>query len=169
MLKHCKISEYKIKKILRCFAEDYTASDTSRLLKLNRNTINRYYDLFRKIIEAWLKEIIKQNSQNSTYIGYIKCGYGQVGYLKAFKVSSKLFYNIHCIEEPTPPEAGNTIFLDQDFLQIARFLYKRFSQFRTFTKKSYFNQLNEVIIRYNFSNDEIFEHLLKNMKKEYPK
>jgi transposase len=44
------LSNYYIKKILRYFCEDITASKTSSLLGINRNTINRYYNLFRQKI-----------------------------------------------------------------------------------------------------------------------
>lgn len=47
MQKYSKISDYKIKKVLKCFANDLTASQASRELGLNRNTINRYYKFFR--------------------------------------------------------------------------------------------------------------------------
>lgn len=48
MFKYSKLSKYKIKKILYCFSMDLTALQTADLLKLNRNTINRYYKLFRE-------------------------------------------------------------------------------------------------------------------------
>ena len=43
-------SEYQVKKIIRCFCEDITASRTAALLKIDRNTINRYFNLFREAI-----------------------------------------------------------------------------------------------------------------------
>ena len=46
------LSDYKIKKIMRHFCEDITASKTAVLLGINRNTINRYYTLFRRKIAA---------------------------------------------------------------------------------------------------------------------
>ena len=45
-----KLSRYKIKKILECFCIDIPANKTAVLLKINRNTINRYYNLFRQLI-----------------------------------------------------------------------------------------------------------------------
>ena len=45
-----KLSDYKIRKILRCFCEDFPASKTATLLRLNRNTINRYFYIFRQAI-----------------------------------------------------------------------------------------------------------------------
>jgi len=47
MLNKAKISNYKIKKIIECFCLDLTATQTSKLLKLNRKTINKYYFDFR--------------------------------------------------------------------------------------------------------------------------
>jgi transposase len=58
MLKHSKISKYKIKKILKCFSEDLPAIKTASLLHLNRKTIDRYYNLFReRITQASMKEM----------------------------------------------------------------------------------------------------------------
>ena len=58
MLTNNKISKYKIEKILRCFSEDLPAVKTAALLKHNRKTIDRYYNIFReKILEASMKEM----------------------------------------------------------------------------------------------------------------
>ena len=57
-----KISEYKVKKILGCFCEDITATKTSKIVGLNRNTINRYYCIFR---EAILKKSIEETAQET--------------------------------------------------------------------------------------------------------
>jgi len=46
------LSDYKIKKIMRYFCEDITASKTAILLVINRDTINRYFNLFRHKIAA---------------------------------------------------------------------------------------------------------------------
>ena len=45
-----KLSKYNVKKIIECFCIDIEASKTALLLKINRNTINRYYGLFRSSI-----------------------------------------------------------------------------------------------------------------------
>ena len=50
MLRHSKISPYVIKKIMKCFCVDLDATKTALLLGLNRNTINRYFKLFREAI-----------------------------------------------------------------------------------------------------------------------
>ena len=50
MLKYCKISDYKIKKVLRYFLEDVDATKTANILGINRRTINRYFNIFREKI-----------------------------------------------------------------------------------------------------------------------
>jgi transposase len=52
MNKNRPISRYKIKKIMKCFCVDVTAVAASRLLGINRNTINAYYGAFRRAIYA---------------------------------------------------------------------------------------------------------------------
>ena len=50
MLKYSKLSTYQIKKIMRHFCVDIDATKTSDLVNINRNTINRFYLLFREAI-----------------------------------------------------------------------------------------------------------------------
>jgi len=58
MFKYSKLSKYKIKKILRCFCADIPATNTAKLLNINRRTIDRYFNLFReKIFLASIKEM----------------------------------------------------------------------------------------------------------------
>jgi transposase-like protein len=47
MIKWAKISNYQLKKIIHHFVVDVSADQTSKLLGFNRNTINRYYMIFR--------------------------------------------------------------------------------------------------------------------------
>ena len=61
MLVQGKLSKYKIKKILKLFCEDISASKTANILLINRNTINKYYNIFRKLI---LSKTEKQLSQD---------------------------------------------------------------------------------------------------------
>jgi len=46
------LSAYKVKKIMRLFCIDVTATQAAEILGINRNTINRYYQGFRKAIHA---------------------------------------------------------------------------------------------------------------------
>jgi len=50
MLIKAKISKYKLKKIIKHFCVDILSSKTSELIGINRNTVNRYYNIFRIII-----------------------------------------------------------------------------------------------------------------------
>ena len=66
MLKHCKISRYKLLKIVECFCIDIDATKTSQLLKINRNTVNRYFNVFRRLIADY------QRSEKAKFIGVVE-------------------------------------------------------------------------------------------------
>ena len=66
MIKWSKLSNYKLKKLLQCFCEDLTALQTAKLLDLNRNTVNRYYKLFR------IKIVLYQDSINQGFKGEVE-------------------------------------------------------------------------------------------------
>ena len=61
------LSDYKIKKIMDCFCVDIRASKTALLLGINRNTINRYFNQFRKKIAASL------SGASGLFFGEIEC------------------------------------------------------------------------------------------------
>ena len=61
-----KISDYKIKKVIRCFCSDIDATKTAEILGLNRNTINRYFRIFREVIFE------KQQQDLSLFFGEIE-------------------------------------------------------------------------------------------------
>lgn len=50
MFINSKLRKYKVEKIIECFSIDIDASKTAQLLKLNRKTINRYFNAFRTLI-----------------------------------------------------------------------------------------------------------------------
>lgn len=76
MLKRAKISKYRQKKILRCFCQDLTATQTSNLLGLNRNTVNRYYHLFRQVIAKY-QEAINQGFEGEIELDESYFGQGK--------------------------------------------------------------------------------------------
>ena len=45
-----RLSKYKIRKILGVFLSDLNATVAAQILRVNRNSVNRYYNLFRKAI-----------------------------------------------------------------------------------------------------------------------
>ena len=61
------LSDYKIKKIMDCFCVDIRASKTALFLGINRNTINRYFNQFRKKIAASL------SGASGLFFGEIEC------------------------------------------------------------------------------------------------
>ena len=54
-----RLSTQKVNKLLLCFCEDITATATAKLVKVNRKTVNSYYNEIReKILKETLKETI---------------------------------------------------------------------------------------------------------------
>ena len=66
MFINSKLSKYKIEKIIKCFCIDIDASKTAQLLKLNRKTINRYFNVFRTLI------CHHQCSEKERFIGVVE-------------------------------------------------------------------------------------------------
>lgn len=54
--KFTRISEKKRRHILKCFAEDISATQASRIVGINRNTANDWYCMFREAILAYQEE-----------------------------------------------------------------------------------------------------------------
>lgn len=59
LVKYGKLSDYRLKKLLRCFCEDLTATQSARVTGINRNTVNRYYRLFREKIASYQESMDK--------------------------------------------------------------------------------------------------------------
>lgn len=49
-LKRIRISKRKFRLLVRCFIVDCTALQTSQLVQVNRNTVNKYYSLLRGLL-----------------------------------------------------------------------------------------------------------------------
>jgi len=73
MLKYSKISQYRIKKLIKAFCLDLTAVQAAHLLGLNRNTVNRWYGIFRKAIwihqHAAFKQFVGEVEVDECYFG----------------------------------------------------------------------------------------------------
>lgn len=54
------ISNYRIRKIIFHFCVDINASKAAVLLDINRNTINKYFNIFRKLIYGYQTELLKR-------------------------------------------------------------------------------------------------------------
>lgn len=68
-----KISDYRIKKIIRQFCLDITADKTAPLAGLNRNTVNRWYGTFRLAVFAWqhaeFERVVGEAELDESYFG----------------------------------------------------------------------------------------------------
>lgn len=73
MLKHKRLSTFKIQKIISTFCADIVASKAALLLGINRNTINHYYNEFRSAIYAHqmkeFKKIFGEAEVDESYFG----------------------------------------------------------------------------------------------------
>jgi len=49
-VKRQRISERKFSLLVKCFSLDVTATQTAKLIDLNRNTVNRYFSLLRSLV-----------------------------------------------------------------------------------------------------------------------
>lgn len=65
-MKYSKLSDWTIKKILRCFCDELTGVQTAKQLYLNRNTVDRYYGIFREKIAGY------QENQKQKFRGSIE-------------------------------------------------------------------------------------------------
>ncbi len=63
-MKYSKLSNYQIKKLLYNFSLELTSVQTARQLKLNRHTVDRYYEIFREKIAAYEEEHLRLLSGN---------------------------------------------------------------------------------------------------------
>jgi transposase len=73
MNKQQKITKYKIREIVKYFCLDIPANKTAILLKLNRKTVNRYYNVFREAIQidrnTKLKKLLGDVELDESYFG----------------------------------------------------------------------------------------------------
>lgn len=165
MLNYCKISQYKIKKILKYFVDDYTSAETSRLVKLNRKTIDRYYKNFRKAFRPLLINMVETNSLSENYIGYIKGAYGPKTYLNVYRVNERFFLITKRTEKPAEDEG---LLCDNDFEKLRQFIHKRFFKFYGFTEQSYYSQVMESSFRYAYTKGDLFNLIWKKLLKFTP-
>lgn len=161
MLKNSRISNYKLKKILHYFVEDCTATETAKKTKLNRNTINRYYKIFRKIIKRLLTKLLLTQDNPVEYIGYAKGIYGEKNFIDLYKYSDKLFLFTLLDEEPAHGKLASEY---ENSDQGITFVYDRLIKFNGFSTESYHNQLIENSIRFYYTKQELFDLIHSNLK-----
>ncbi len=69
-----KLTDYKIKKLIKHFCVDIEASKVSLIVGFNRNTVNRFYELFRTVIyyhqiEEFNRLILGEAECDEAYFG----------------------------------------------------------------------------------------------------
>jgi len=73
LIKWSKLSRYRLFKLMECFCLDIEASKAAVLLRLNRNTVNRHYTLFRRLISrhqlAQLRRFVGVVEADESYFG----------------------------------------------------------------------------------------------------
>jgi len=73
MYRYAKLSTFTLKKIIKHFSVDITASKSAILLGINRNTINHWYGIFRAAIYAHqvreFKQIFGEAEVDESYFG----------------------------------------------------------------------------------------------------
>lgn len=71
------LSKYYIKKIINCFADEMTATATSRKLKINRNTVNKYFKKIRLAVADYQElrgsnVFVNATRSNACYFSWYK-------------------------------------------------------------------------------------------------
>jgi len=130
-MKYNRLSDRKIRTIIKCFANDVTATSTADIVNVNRNTINcYYYDIRVKIFKQTLEESKQEIGVfelDESYFGAKRVrgrrGRGAAGKTPVFgllKRGGKVFVTIvpNCSKESLMPViqgkilAGSTIHTD---------------------------------------------------------
>lgn len=156
MLTKSKISHYKIKKTLEYFVQDYSSTEVSKIVKLNRKTIDRYYKFFRNIMHQLFIKLLYDLPQSSHYLGCVESEYAGNNFFNVHKFNKKIFL-VRILAEETI-RLDNIVVQDNNFYNFARFVYLRFSKFYGLTQQNHYLQVCESIVRYNYTKQELFDY-----------
>ena len=77
-----RLSTTKINKIILCFVEDITATATAKIVGVNRNTVNRYFNIIR---EKYSKKVSKKLKKKLELLNLMNLILGQ----KEFEVKGE--------------------------------------------------------------------------------
>src|SRR6188768_28704 len=88
------LSRYRCEKIMQAFCADITATQAALLLGLNRNTINRYYGLFREAIFAY------QEEQRGKFFGTVEVDESYFGATRPRGATKKLKRGRGTLKQP---------------------------------------------------------------------
>ncbi|RME57668.1 IS1595 family transposase, partial [Candidatus Parcubacteria bacterium] len=72
-MRNKRLSDYRLRRLILCFCVDVTATQAVVLLGLNRNTLNRWYGIFRRAIyahqEALKESLVGRVEMDESYFG----------------------------------------------------------------------------------------------------
>jgi transposase-like protein len=94
MINNKPLSNYKIKKIMEAFCVDIPALHASFLLKINRNSINKYYNIFREIIFDY------QTAEKNKFCGEIELDESYFGAKRVKGFAGKLKRGRGTLKQP---------------------------------------------------------------------
>lgn len=163
MLSKSKISHYKIKKTLKYFVQDCSSTEVSKIVRLNRKTIDRYYNIFRDIMQHLFIKLLYDLPLSSNCLGCVEGEYAEKNFFNIHKFNQKVFLIRSLTEETTKLE---NIVKDDDFNKFARFVYLRFTKFHGLTQQNHYLQICESIVRYNYTQQELFNYTWKKLSKK---
>lgn len=158
MFKYSKISNYKVKKILLCFANNLTATETSKLEKLNRTTINKYYHLFRELIYEYTEHKVSTIKNLCIHCcGFFSTEYGDQCYYNMYKIED-LYFAAKSNCSRTCCKMALTCNLRKE----AYFKnFDRVTKFFGISKNTHYLHVIESVYRINFNEEKIYSLLLK--------
>lgn len=163
MLSKSKISHYKIKKILKYFVQDYSSTEVSKIVRLNRKTIDRYYKIFRNTMHNLFIELLYDSSLSSNCLGCVESEYLEKKFFNVHKFNEKFFLLRTLTEKTTRLE---NIIQDHDFNKFARFVYLRLAKFHGLTRQNHYLHVCESTVRYNYTQQELFNYTWKKLSKK---
>jgi transposase len=56
-IRYSKLSNYRLKKLLRCFCEGLTATQTAKISGINRDTVDHYYRTFGEEVSSYQESV----------------------------------------------------------------------------------------------------------------
>ena len=186
-LKNAKINTKQLRAILHCFAFDFTASQTAQKVGLSRQTINSYYKIIREfLIELYDNTKIDNNfSTNPFLLKYINLNSQIIFYVQNDDFQCLLDdinYSDSMINDFITQDVKNSL-INHKKANTARILYhtpqkeyfistylystnsleefisQRLKKFRGINKNNNMIHIKESMIRYNISEEFLFNSL----------
>jgi transposase len=184
---HSHVPAEKFRHLLHGFVMDLDASKIAQVVKLNRNTVNRYFQLLReRIADEGRCECEAEVKTDGTSLFGVTVGHGAVRVhplkldgtaLEAFdeRLGPPSLYHadglpflgiidMHAKRDYIMPDAPDRdARLVDAFVDFAR---QRLSRFRGIYPSAFFLHLKECEWRFNRRGEDLFHHLLANLREE---